>query len=193
MKYFITHVVVLYAFLYSIIVIRIYARKNETNTTSFIYLNKEAVEVLRTTPNQVELKVCRPPPDVLSCVSPISEVPPPPPRREPPNTLNFSSSNYGNSPEDDCYHGVSKAHTNKSKPILIHLLLQEFEVTLTKIQGSLGFTLRKEDDSALGHYVRALVREPALTDGRIHAGDKIIAVCISFKNDFGYVIMLVFR
>jgi C-terminal processing protease CtpA/Prc len=49
-------------------------------------------------------------------------------------------------------------------------------VTLTKIQGSLGFTLRKEDDSALGHYVRALVREPALTDGRIRAGDKIIAV-----------------
>lgn len=53
---------------------------------------------------------------------------------------------------------------------------QEFEVTLTKIQGSLGFTLRKEDDSALGHYVRALVREPALSDGRIRAGDKIIAV-----------------
>ncbi|KAG5886862.1 hypothetical protein JTB14_019221 [Gonioctena quinquepunctata] len=60
-------------------------------------------------------------------------------------------------PEDEYYHG-------------------EFEITLTKIQGSLGFTLRKEDDSALGHYVRALVREPALTDGRIRAGDKIIAV-----------------
>lgn len=56
--------------------------------------------------------------------------------------------------------------------------LQEFEVTLTKIQGSLGFTLRKEDDSALGHYVRALVREPALTDGRIRPGDKIIAVSL---------------
>lgn len=53
---------------------------------------------------------------------------------------------------------------------------QEFDITLTKIQGSLGFTLRKEDDSALGHYVRALVREPALSDGRIRAGDKIIAV-----------------
>ncbi len=51
---------------------------------------------------------------------------------------------------------------------------------MTKIQGSLGFTLRKEDDSALGHYVRALVREPALADGRIRAGDKIIAV--STKN-----------
>lgn len=31
----------------------------------------------------------------------------------------------------------------------------------------------------LGHYVRALVREPAATDGRIKPGDKIIAV-----NDF---------
>lgn len=53
-------------------------------------------------------------------------------------------------------------------------------MTLTKIQGSLGFTLRKEDDSALGHYVRALVREPALTDGRIRAGDKIIAVSLTY-------------
>lgn len=47
---------------------------------------------------------------------------------------------------------------------------------MRKLQGSLGFTLRKEDDSALGHYIRALVREPALTDARIRAGDKIIAV-----------------
>ncbi|XP_056643329.1 uncharacterized protein LOC130449497 isoform X2 [Diorhabda sublineata] len=118
--------------------------------------NYEALEVLRTAPNQVDLKICRPPPDVLNCVSPISEVPPPPPRREPPNSLNLPSNSY-TTPEDEYYHG-------------------EFEITLKKIQGSLGFTLRKEDDSALGHYVRALVREPALTDGRIRAGDKIIAV-----------------
>ncbi|KAK9745910.1 PDZ domain [Popillia japonica] len=114
--------------------------------------NYEALEVLRTASNQVELKICRPPPDVLSCVSPISEVPPPPPRREPPSSLNLTSS----SDDDHC--------------------LGEFEVTMRKLQGSLGFTLRKEDDSALGHYIRALVREPALTDSRIRAGDKIIAV-----------------
>ncbi|KAK4880875.1 hypothetical protein RN001_004194 [Aquatica leii] len=119
--------------------------------------NYEALEVLRTSPSQVELTVSRPPPDVLSCVSPISEVPPPPPRREPPNTLNLTPPPYQPTPEDDLYHG-------------------EFEITLTKINFSLGFTLRKEDDSALGHYVRALVREPALSDGRIHAGDKIISV-----------------
>lgn len=53
---------------------------------------------------------------------------------------------------------------------------QEFEIILVKQQGSLGFTLRKEDESVLGHYVRALVREPATTDGRIKPGDKIVAV-----------------
>lgn len=60
-----------------------------------------------------------------------------------------------------------------------HSSFQEFEITLVKQQGSLGFTLQKEDEAVLGHYVRALVREPATTDGRIKAGDKILAV-----NDF---------
>lgn len=54
--------------------------------------------------------------------------------------------------------------------------LQEFDIEMTKVGGSLGFTLRKADSSALGHYVRALVREPALSDGRIRPGDKIVAV-----------------
>jgi PDZ domain (Also known as DHR or GLGF). len=53
---------------------------------------------------------------------------------------------------------------------------------LTKNNGSLGFTLRKEDESVLGHYVRALVREPALSDGRIKPGDKILAVSITPTN-----------
>ncbi|XP_044756941.1 uncharacterized protein LOC123315343 isoform X2 [Coccinella septempunctata] len=129
----------------------------EANGSTLIGLtNYEALEVLRTAPNQVELKICRPPPDVLTCVSPISEVPPPPPRREAAGGPSTPPLGYS-SPEDDYYHG-------------------EFEIIINKIQGSLGFTLRKEDDSALGHYVRALVREPALTDGRIRAGDKIVAV-----------------
>lgn len=54
--------------------------------------------------------------------------------------------------------------------------LQEFELTLTKVGGSLGFTLRKQDNSILGHTIRTLVREPALSDGRIRPGDKIISV-----------------
>lgn len=52
----------------------------------------------------------------------------------------------------------------------------EFEIVMEKMNGSLGFTLRKEDQSVLGHYVRALVREPALSDPRIRPGDKIVAV-----------------
>lgn len=47
---------------------------------------------------------------------------------------------------------------------------------LKKVNGSLGFMLRKEDESVLGHCVRALVREPALSDGRIRPGDKIVTV-----------------
>ncbi|XP_017773802.1 PREDICTED: disks large homolog 1-like [Nicrophorus vespilloides] len=117
--------------------------------------NYDALEVLRTTASQVELRICRPPPDVLNCVSPISEVPPPPPRREPPSNLNLTPANL--SSDDDQYNG-------------------EFEITMRKIHGSLGFTLRKEDDSALGHYIRAMVRVPALNDDRIRAGDKIVAV-----------------
>lgn len=59
------------------------------------------------------------------------------------------------------------------------LLAQEFEIVMAKQQGSLGFTLRKEDESILGHYVRALLRPPATTDGRIKPGDKILAVSCS--------------
>lgn len=60
--------------------------------------------------------------------------------------------------------------------IILFSHAQEFEIIMVKQQGSLGFTLRKEDESVLGHYVRALVREPATTDGRIRPGDKIVAV-----------------
>lgn len=58
-------------------------------------------------------------------------------------------------------------------------------MTLKKVNGSLGFTLRKEDESVLGHYVRALVREPALSDGRIRPGDKIVSV--SAKKNYFFI------
>lgn len=57
---------------------------------------------------------------------------------------------------------------------------------MVKQQGSLGFTLRKEDESVLGHYVRALIRDPAASDGRIKAGDKIVAVCIQLHSKRSY-------
>ncbi|EFN88986.1 Tyrosine-protein phosphatase non-receptor type 13 [Harpegnathos saltator] len=112
----------------------------------------EALEVLRTTPSTVELVVCRLPGD--SNVTPPGAPPPPPARREPPPPLRL---------------------LNPLPPLQIEPC-GEFDIEMTKVGGSLGFTLRKADSSALGHYVRALVREPALSDGRIRPGDKIVAV-----------------
>lgn len=75
-------------------------------------------------------------------------------------------------------HEVKKFQNDDDKNFHFHSLLctQEFEITLVKQQGSLGFTLQKEDEAIDGHYVRALVREPATSDGRIQSGDKILAV-----------------
>ncbi|XP_054003385.1 uncharacterized protein LOC128889644 isoform X2 [Hylaeus anthracinus] len=114
--------------------------------------NYEALEVLRTTPSIVELVVCRLPGDTN--VTPPGAPPPPPARREPPPPLRI---------------------LNPLPPLQIEPC-GEFDIEMTKVGGSLGFTLRKADSSALGHYVRALVREPALSDGRIRPGDKIVAV-----------------
>uniref|UniRef100_A0A8D8VAP4 Tyrosine-protein phosphatase non-receptor type 13 n=1 Tax=Cacopsylla melanoneura TaxID=428564 RepID=A0A8D8VAP4_9HEMI len=116
--------------------------------------NYEALEVLRMTSHIVHLKVYRPL-DVGQgqIPAPPSNPPPPPPKREPSNIL----------------VPIIPGSEDEDKA-------REFDIVLTKNNGSLGFTLRKEDESVLGHYVRALVREPALSDGRIKPGDKILAV-----------------
>lgn len=50
---------------------------------------------------------------------------------------------------------------------------------MKKVNGSLGFTLRKaEEEDCCGHIVRALVKEPAISDGRIKPGDQIISVSV---------------
>ncbi|KAJ4433491.1 hypothetical protein ANN_15795, partial [Periplaneta americana] len=118
----------------------------------------QALEVLRKTPNNVVLTVCRPPSDVF-CIQAPSE-PPPPPRRDPAHSISSSSHHILPLPPLQTSEGPCG----------------EFDIMLTKVNRSLGFTLRKEDESVLGHYVRALVREPALSDGRIKPGDKIVAV-----------------
>lgn len=51
----------------------------------------------------------------------------------------------------------------------------EFSVTLCKVNGSLGFTLSSGGcESRLRHAVKALVKEPAISDGQIKPGDKLI-------------------
>lgn len=56
---------------------------------------------------------------------------------------------------------------------------QTLDIVMNKLNGSLGFTLRKEADSQRwqrGHHINALVRPPATTDGRLCCGDRIDAV-----------------
>ncbi|XP_063530780.1 uncharacterized protein LOC134741803 isoform X2 [Cydia strobilella] len=164
----------------------------------------EALEVLRTASPRVELRVCRPPHDVLESVTPPD--PPTPPARTPhpphlplPQHLPLdplnchplharlsattssatTSSSEGRgrreaSPEPD-RRELRLPDLDRPLPVY-DIQYGEFDIVMTKVNGSLGFTLRKEDHSALGHYVRALVREPALSDGRIQPGDRIVAV-----------------
>jgi len=57
-----------------------------------------------------------------------------------------------------------------------HQVMGEFTVRLNKVNGSLGFALCQSDDATvLRHTVKALVKEPAISDGRIRPGDKLIA------------------
>lgn len=60
---------------------------------------------------------------------------------------------------------------------------------MIKVNGSLGFTLRKDDEDECSHVVRALVKEPALSDGRIKPGDQIISVSREDRVDFDFRII----
>ncbi|GBP37111.1 Tyrosine-protein phosphatase non-receptor type 13 [Eumeta japonica] len=213
----------------------------------------EALEVLRTAAPRVELRVCRPPPDLAESMTPPE--PPTPPARTPhppapldPLNCHPMHARKGLDLKPSLYIGplrvamgtvnnhrhccsgsfrlpyvhsktrnvngqfaqgqnrirlsqtTSSATTSSSEgrgrrdaspeserrelrlpdleqPLPVYdVQYGEFDIVMTKVNGSLGFTLRKEDHSALGHYVRALVREPALSDGRIQPGDRIVAV-----------------
>ncbi|CAG4973762.1 unnamed protein product [Parnassius apollo] len=159
----------------------------------------EALEVLRTASTRVELRVCRPPSDALESITPPDPPTPPartphPPHLPPLDPLNChplharlsqttssatTSSSEGRgrreaSPETD-RRDLHLPDLDRPLPVY-DIEYGEFDIVMTKVNGSLGFTLRKEDHSALGHYVRALVREPALSDGRIQPGDRIVAV-----------------
>ncbi|XP_063359936.1 uncharacterized protein LOC134649151 isoform X1 [Cydia amplana] len=169
----------------------------------------EALEVLRTASPRVELRVCRPPHDVLESVTPPD--PPTPPARTPhpphlplpqhlpldplnchPMHARLSATTSSATTSSSEGRGRREASPEPDRrelrlpdldrPLPVYDIQYgddgsvEFDIVMTKVNGSLGFTLRKEDHSALGHYVRALVREPALSDGRIQPGDRIVAV-----------------
>ncbi|OXA60375.1 uncharacterized protein LOC110842661 isoform X2 [Folsomia candida] len=139
--------------------------------------NHEALSVLRTTPTTTILTLCRPPPYTPGFSdSPSSTVPDHP---------HFPYNSYNPHHNQEPHLPQQKSKSLSSLKIPQNSITPnnsksghfgEFEVTLEKVCGSLGFTLRQEDTSILGHYVRALVKEPALSDGRIQPGDKIISV-----------------
>ncbi|XP_053612565.1 uncharacterized protein LOC128676465 isoform X2 [Plodia interpunctella] len=158
----------------------------------------EALEVLRTAAARVELRICRPPPGALESVTPPD--PPTPPARTPhPHLppmdplnchpmharLSQTTSSATTSSSEGRGRREASPEVNREdlrlpdldRPMPVYdVQYGEFDIVMSKVNGSLGFTLRKEDHSALGHYVRALVREPALSDGRIQPGDRIVAV-----------------
>ncbi|XP_041783731.1 uncharacterized protein LOC121599724 isoform X1 [Anopheles merus] len=158
--------------------------------------NYHALEELRKATNVVTLTVCRPKDEQYRKLSPPTEPPRPPLR----NALSYEhgSGSVPQSPlppagipypqqqqQQQLQHFFPPTGASWNQQVAGFLppldpiqtsFSGEFEIIMTKQQGSLGFTLRKEDDSVLGHYVRALVREPALSDGRIRPGDKIVAV-----------------
>lgn len=54
---------------------------------------------------------------------------------------------------------------------------QEFKVDLLKSPGGgLGFTVVGGVSTTGGCYVKAVVQDPALSDGRLHPGDRLIQV-----------------
>uniref|UniRef100_A0AAG5DX39 PDZ domain-containing protein n=1 Tax=Anopheles atroparvus TaxID=41427 RepID=A0AAG5DX39_ANOAO len=113
--------------------------------------NFHALAVLRSAADVMTLAVARPKDDQYLQLSPPSDPPKPPLRATLSNEL------------------VARPTQDPVVP-----LSGEFEIVMTKQQGSLGFTLR--DESVHGHYVRMLMREPALRDGRIRPGDQILEV-----------------
>lgn len=130
---------------------------NGTPLTGRMYF--EAIEILRMAPTEVYLFVCRPEPGILPSI---------------PQNTSLSGSGMLSSSSLDMTDSISTSRYNGP-------MYSEIDVTLTKVGGSLGFSLVKLDnpdgeESGGGHYIKALVKEPALSDGRLQPGDKIILV-----------------
>ena len=122
---------------------------------------RQALDVLRSSPPITTICICRPKEAIIV----------PKPYLKPSKRLR----SYSFSPasiqicdtEEDMEVDILRKNSNYG----------EFTVTLNKINGSLGFSLRSDPDdtTALRHSVKALVKEPAISDGRIRPGDKLIS------------------
>ncbi|XP_054717459.1 multiple PDZ domain protein-like [Uloborus diversus] len=133
----------------------------EANGISMIGLtNTEALEVLRSAPSEVLLKVFRPSKSLIPSFS----------------LFKGGFWPFFDSSSSSASSSLSRTENNST----YNVETGEFEITLVKREGSLGFTIsRKEktgDNTPEGIYVKALVREPAVSDGRIQPGDRILQV-----------------
>ncbi|GFS83109.1 tyrosine-protein phosphatase non-receptor type 13 [Nephila pilipes] len=130
----------------------------EVNGTKMVGLtNTEALEVLRSASTEVVLKVFRPSKSLIP---------------------SFSTLKGGIWPFFDSSSSSASSSLSRTEANSYNVETGEFEVTLMKRGGSLGFTISKVDglSSEEGIYVKALVRDPAVSDGRIQPGDRILKV-----------------
>ncbi|KAG8193986.1 hypothetical protein JTE90_013680 [Oedothorax gibbosus] len=132
----------------------------EVNGTKMVGLtNTEALEVLRSAPSEVLLKVFRPSKSLIPSFS----------------TFKGNIWPFFDSSSSSASSSLSRTENNT-----YNIETGEFEVTFVKRGGSLGFTIfRKEaafEGDQDGIFVKALIREPAVSDGRIQPGDKILEV-----------------
>jgi len=153
---------------------------------------RSALDILRTSPPVTLLQVCRvsepptpwaPPrqrssvvrsystgqqePQLSLCHTDSMDIELSPPSPSPPYSREWS-------PEEEStmelLQPVETALRNSRKSVV-----GQFSISLTKVSKSLGFTLRQLDDTVLKHTIKALVKEPALSDGRLQPGDKLLA------------------
>lgn len=154
---------------------------------------RQALDILRTSPIVSVLTVCRPysSPSADSVIDRCSVV-----RSYSDSISNHRGqdnlprivSNHDGTTEEETedtssieeeMHELNANYLLPKDPSSPHFIGQ-FIITLRKVKGSLGFTLCKanDDDSdyaVMRHTIKGVTKEPALSDGRIKPGDKLIA------------------
>eukprot|EP00095_Tigriopus_kingsejongensis_P011302 maker-scaffold14_size734282-snap-gene-4.9 protein:Tk11302 transcript:maker-scaffold14_size734282-snap-gene-4.9-mRNA-1 annotation:"hypothetical protein TcasGA2_TC001128" len=151
---------------------------------------RQALDILRTCPMLTVLTLCRPflSPEVESMIdrsmvvrsySDTTYIHRTLPRIVPTVTENHdATSDDAHSIEEEMQE-INSNYLSPKDPSNQHFIGQ-FVMSLAKNKGSLGFTLckAKEGDnefSVMRHTIKAVTKDPAMSDGRIKPGDKLIA------------------
>eukprot|EP00096_Caligus_rogercresseyi_P010382 TRINITY_DN3765_c0_g1_i1.p1 TRINITY_DN3765_c0_g1~~TRINITY_DN3765_c0_g1_i1.p1 ORF type:complete len:431 (+),score=133.11 TRINITY_DN3765_c0_g1_i1:450-1742(+) len=141
---------------------------------------REALDVLRSSPPATVLTICRPHSSGSNSNPLSSSVT----RSYSFTPVNTSSIWEGQpiiipSPQGPCdksFLSLNAQEDDESNNNNIAATLGEFTVVLQKVKGSLGFTLKaSEDTTVMRHSIKALVKEPALSNKALKPGDKLIS------------------